>query len=112
MKIDFKNFEDVANLLVSEVFANLANNTHDNAEKSSVGSGKSIELAIPGYGKEDVKIEVKEKVLYIYLKDELFRRLPIGAKIDPSSIKATVKHGLLTLSFEKKEEKPITLNID
>lgn len=79
-----------------------------------------LELAVPGYKKEDFFINVEDKHLvvrvdldladeYKYLQREFSRynfekKFTLSDKIDAENIKASYEFGILTLSLPKKEE--------
>lgn len=82
-----------------------------------------IEMNIPGYNKEEIKMDVEEGILTIeatkeeekedeeknYYRKERFygtfkRQFTIG-NIDEDEIKASFNNGVLTVSFPKEEKK-------
>lgn len=96
--------------------------------------GMVIQMDLPGVSKEDVAIEVKNNLLNIYgtrpvqndvREDRFYRRertcgtfqraFTLHTAIAPEAIKATFKHGVLSVLIpHPEEEKPrkITVNID
>jgi HSP20 family protein len=79
-----------------------------------------VELAVPGYSKNDFQINVEDKQLIIkveqeltdesnYLKKEFSKynfekKFTLSEKIDAENIKASYEFGILSLSLPKKEE--------
>ncbi len=85
-----------------------------------------LEIDVPGYDKEDIKIELHEGYLTIsaekneekedkhakYLKRERFsgmcsRSYYVGNNLREEDIKANFKNGILTIEFPKEPEKQI-----
>ena len=85
-----------------------------------------LEIDIPGFDKEDIKIELqdgyltisaekddeKEEKHVIYLKRERFsgmcsRSYYVGDNVKEEDIKANFKNGILTVEFPKEQEKKI-----
>ena len=85
-----------------------------------------LEIDIPGYDKEDIKIELHEGYLTVsaekneekedkhakYLKRERFsgmcsRSYYVGENVNEEDIKANFKNGILTIEFTKEPEKKI-----
>ena len=85
-----------------------------------------LEIDIPGYDKEDIKIELKDGYLTVtaekedekedkhakYLKRERFsgmcsRSYYVGDNVTEEDIKASFKNGILTIEFPKEPEKKV-----
>lgn len=85
-----------------------------------------LEIDIPGFDKEDIKIELQDGYLTIsaekddekeekhvkYLKREKFsgmcsRSYYVGDNVKEEDIKANFKNGILTVEFPKEQEKKI-----
>ena len=85
-----------------------------------------LEIDVPGYDKEDIKIELHEGYLTIsaekneekedkhakYLKRERFsgmcsRSYYVGDNVREEDIKANIKNGILTVEFPKEPEKKV-----
>ena len=85
-----------------------------------------LEIDIPGFDKEDIKIELQDGYLTIsaekddekeekhvkYLKRERFsgmcsRSYYVGDNVKEEDIKANFKNGILTVEFPKEQEKKI-----
>ena len=85
-----------------------------------------LEIDIPGYDKEDIKIELKDGYLTVtaekddekedkhakYLKRERFsgmcsRSYDVGEEVKEEDIKANFKNGILTIEFPKEPEKKV-----
>lgn len=96
--------------------------------------GMVIQMDLPGVSKEDVAIEVKNNLLNIYgtrpvqhdvREDRFYRRertcgtfqraFTLHTAIAPEAIKATFKHGVLSVLIphpEEEKSRKITVNID
>ena len=89
--------------------------------------GYEVDIDLPGFKKEQIRIELKEGYLTIsaekgldkdeddkegrYIRRERFsgscsRTFYVGENVEQSDIKAGFKHGILKLTIPKKEEKP------
>jgi HSP20 family molecular chaperone IbpA len=85
-------------------------------EKISVNSedeSATISLAVPGYDKKDLKLTIQKNKLFIYLKSELFKTYFLTKSVDKESIDATLKNGLLKITFDRQEapdEEEININ--
>ena len=85
-----------------------------------------LEIDVPGYDKEDIKIELNEGYLTVsaekneekedkhakYLKRERFtgmcsRSYYVGESLKEEDIKASFKNGILTIEFPKEVEKKV-----
>lgn len=87
-----------------------------------------LEIDVPGYDKEDIKIELNEGYLTVsaekneekedkdkhakYLKRERFtgmcsRNYYVGEDLKEEDIKASFKNGILSIEFPKKVEKKV-----
>lgn len=74
--------------------------------KSDEGSTK-IEVVVPGYSKEELKLEVFDDILKLSCdtKDKKFsRKWKLDSCIDVENIKAENKNGILSISLMKKKE--------
>ena len=72
-----------------------------------------FKLAIPGFGKEDVRLTKKGDKLLIYVKDKLVKSLFLTKSVDKENIKTTIKNGILEIDFSKAfetEEEEISIN--
>ena len=72
---------------------------------------RELKMAIPGYGKEDVKITLKGRDLTVQVKDVLTEtfKVPRGTKKEHLSI--SVKNGMLTIKLNPPEEEEISIEI-
>ena len=89
--------------------------------------GYEVDIDLPGFKKEQIRIELKEGYLTIsaekgldkdeddkegrYIRRERFsgscsRTFYVGENVEQSDIRASFKHGILKLTIPKKEEKP------
>ena len=91
--------------------------------------GYEVEVALPGFSKQDVNIEVKDGVLTIqgkreskkdeskYARREFFyneftRTFTLPESVDEDKITALFKEGILSLELPKKpESKPKVINV-
>jgi HSP20 family molecular chaperone IbpA len=74
--------------------------------KSDEASTK-IEVVVPGYSKEELKLEVFDDILKLScdIKDKKFsRKWKLDSSVDVESIKAENKNGILSISLMKKKE--------
>jgi HSP20 family molecular chaperone IbpA len=70
------------------------------------GQNLTLSLEVPGYGPEDVDVEVKDgNLLVSYGKNSFSTTLPKEGLVD--ELTATVKHGVLTVSIPAKETKQL-----
>ena len=89
--------------------------------------GYEVDIDLPGFKKEQIRIELKEGYLTIsaekgldkdeddkegrYIRRERVsgscsRTFYVGENVEQSDIRASFKHGILKLTIPKKEEKP------
>ncbi|PCN49831.1 heat-shock protein Hsp20 [Candidatus Geothermarchaeota archaeon ex4572_27] len=64
---------------------------------------------MPGVNKEDIKLEATEDELIISAESgnrKYYKVVPLPAKVDPKSAKATYKNGVLEVVLSKVEERP------
>jgi len=82
--------------------------------------GQTYELALPGFSKKDLKIEVDGRILSISAEIEekeetkwrhsFHKRFTLPNSLDADSIEAKMENGILNLTFGKsKEVKKITI---
>ena len=98
------------------------------------GDGIVLKVELPGIGKDDVSVEIKDNVLtlkgerlldpqikdeHYYRKERAFgkfqRSFSLQEAIQPERIKATFKDGVLTIEIPRPEEekpKQVTVKID
>ena len=90
--------------------------------------GYEVDIDLPGFKKEQIRIELNEGYLTIsaekgldkdeddkegrYIRRERFsgscsRTFYVGENVEQSDIRASFKHGILKLTIPKKEEKPV-----
>jgi HSP20 family protein len=84
------------------------------AHKFESIDGKTYQLALPGYSKQDLSIEVDGRVLSISAKIEqdqetklrhsFHKRYTLPDDADVDSIEATMENGVLSLTFGSKQE--------
>ena len=69
-----------------------------------------------GYGKEDVKVEMKYDVLYITAENEEMgkreHKLLIPYHTDPDKIKVTLKNGLLKVVIPKNDKSLTQISVE
>ena len=92
-----------------------------------LGDSYQMDMELPGYGKEDVKADLKDGYLTIsaehnsshdekdekgnYVRSERYvgscqRRFYVGEEIEDTDIRAELKEGILKIRIPKKEAKP------
>jgi len=82
--------------------------------------GQTYELALPGFSKEDLNIEVNGRILTISAeidqkeetrwKQSFHKRYTLPNSVDSDSVEAKMENGVLQLSFGKsKEAKKVTI---
>ena len=76
-----------------------------------------IQVVVPGYDKEELKLEVFGDILKLYCetKDKTFvRKWSLDSSVDVSKIKGECKNGILTISLPKSDDgkKVKTISID
>ncbi|NDC29921.1 MAG: Hsp20/alpha crystallin family protein [Bacteroidetes bacterium] len=79
---------------------------YDFVKTEKDGSSK-IEVVVPGYSKEDLKLEVSDGILKLWcdLEGKKFKRhWKISDSVDTKKIKAECKNGILTVSLTLKEK--------
>lgn len=64
------------------------------------GNKSTIKLPAPGIGKEDVTAKRAEDYIYIYVKDEIFKTIPIKTSIPTDSISITVTNGIIEVEID------------
>lgn len=77
------------------------------------GSTK-INVVVPGYSKEDLKLEMTDNVLKLWsdLENKKFvRQWKLSDSIDPKKIKADCKNGILSITLQPRDKKDKTLSI-
>ena len=108
-------FEDLNRISreMNKVFdAPLWKTTTFNAEFDDVErKDDGLELALPGFTKEDINIEVDGRIMTISAEIEkeskyrksFVRYFSINEDIDPKKIEATMENGVLHIKWHKKE---------
>ena len=79
---------------------------YDSVKTEKDGSTK-ISVVVPGYSKEDLKLEVSDGTLKLSSETEgksLKRLWKISDSVDTKKIKADCKNGILTISLPLKEK--------
>lgn len=115
MKTLVRNYDSLFN----EIF-NTPNNITPAANISESENGYRIELAIPGFSKDEFSIEVQERLLQVssrkeaeeekkYLRKEFsaqsfHRSFRLPKTVDTDAIEAQYDNGVLVLSLPKLEE--------
>lgn len=94
------------------------------------GKAFRLEMAVPGFSKKDIKINIEKDTLKIYSerpKEEekqephyrmrefgqadFCRTFYLGESVDQEGIKAEYKNGMLTVTLPRKEEVKVTKEI-
>ncbi len=82
---------------------------------SKIENGYNIEVAIPGYGKEEISMNIDGHFLVIEdhvsgedntqssLKSPFLKRFKLGEIIDKDHISATLQNGILSIDLKIKE---------
>jgi HSP20 family molecular chaperone IbpA len=98
----YNGFEDVLKL-----FDKVLENTTSIYDFKDVGDKYELKLAVPGFNKNDVTVEVKENHLYVVAKKSSNQTksavIPLLA-YDYQDISAKVEDGLLTIHLTKKAQ--------
>ena len=79
---------------------------YDHVKTDKDGTSK-IEVVVPGYSKEDLKLEVSDGILKLWsdLETKKFKRnWKISDSVDTKKIKAECKNGILTVLLPLKEK--------
>lgn len=89
---------------------------YDSVKTEKDGSTK-ISVVVPGYSKEDLKLEAVDGTLKLWsdLQGKSFKRIwKISDSIDTKKIKADCKNGILTISLclKEKNTKSSTITIE
>ena len=125
MDRNFRNLDDLTNELLSEML-------YGNTSKSVLtkdyfidreASIMKIEIAVPGYRKEDLKIKIDsgwliltaevDKELKSHWRKSFTKRAYVGKEIAADSIKAKLENGIMQIELPKKDEfQPFDINID
>lgn len=91
---------------------------YDSIKTEKDGTTK-IDVVVPGYSKEDLKLELVDNILKLSseLKNKIFVRqwkLTGSITLDPKKIKANCKNGILTIVLvpKDKKDKTTTINIE
>ncbi len=82
--------------------------------KTDKDGGSTISVVVPGYSKEDLKLEVSDSTLKLSSEVEgktLKRLWKISDSVDAKKIKADCKNGILTISLPLKDKNSITRTI-
>lgn len=99
------------------------NGTEENYEVNHTKDGAYLFFEVPGFNKNNLKVEMENGILHIEGKrtyklngeeksKSVSKQFQIGKEYDASQIEATVEDGLLTVfvpNFKKQEKKRISL---
>jgi HSP20 family molecular chaperone IbpA len=86
---------------------------YDSVKADKDGTTK-IDVVVPGYSKEDLKLEMTDNVLKLWsdLENKKFvRQWKLSDSIDPKKIKADCKNGILSITLQPRDKKDKTLSI-
>ena len=120
-KHDFDLLDD---MFTDQFFTNLGENTLMKTDIKEKNDKYIIDIDLPGYEKEDIKIEIENGYLMVHAKTnqnkeekeegkyvrkerymgECSRSFYIGEDIKEEEIKASFKNGMLKLEIPKKDE--------
>lgn len=87
--------------------------------KTSI-NGKTYEMALPGFSKDDINVEVEGRILTVSAEVEekeetkwrysFNKRFELPNNVDPEEVEGKMENGLLSISFGKsKEAKKISI---
>lgn len=86
-------------------------NNHRYFHKVYEESPVRIEIALPGFSKEDIEIEIIDNSFVISYKGEesvwkknFSKKFKIGFKIDEQNIEAKMENGILAITVPEKED--------
>jgi HSP20 family protein len=118
-------YNSCADRTLNQLLGNLEKENYYSIPQANVSEGKDsfkIEIAVPGYSKEQIGIQFQENVLMVkgsveensnqeekYLTREFglksfIRRFSIPKTADTDHINAAFSNGILTITIPKKEE--------
>lgn len=118
-------YNSCADRTFNQLLGNLEKENYYSIPQANVSEGKvsyKIELAVPGYSKEQIGIQFQENILMVkgsveensnkeekYLTREFglksfIRRFSIPKTADTDHISAAFSNGILTITIPKKEE--------
>lgn len=86
---------------------------YDSVKTEKDGSTK-IDVVVPGYSKEDLKLEMTDNILKLSsdLENKKFiRQWKLSDSVDPKKIKADCKNGILSISLSPRDKKDKTTTI-
>lgn len=75
----------------------------------------TINVVVPGYSKEDLKLEVTDNILKLSSEldgKKFARQWKLSEHIDSKKIKADCKNGILTINLSNKDKTNKTLSIN
>jgi len=92
----------------------------DRYEVSEENDLVNLEISLPGVSKKDVDLDVLGDILKVRVSEDTSRKwvksyskdFSIGSSLDSETIKASMKDGILSVSFERKSKnKPKKVSI-
>lgn len=66
----------------------------------AVGGTSRIKIPAPGVSKDDVKVKKSADHIYLYVRDKVFRTIPIKASIPADSISVKVSNGVIVVDVD------------
>ena len=110
MMIPSRNDFDLFNDMFRDPFFNEHETRVMKADIREKKDKYSIDIDLPGYSKENIKISVEDG--YLTVRRERYtgscsRSFYVGEDVESEDIKASFKNGILNLEIPKKEEKKL-----
>lgn len=75
------------------------------------GNFATIEIEVPGVEPSEIKVKIKGGTVCI-ASPKGNTSIPVGREFDITQASASLKHGLLTVSIPKKDEKVLDIMIE
>lgn len=75
------------------------------------GTRTSLQLQVPGYGKDDLELILNNNELELRAKGKLLTIIQSDLRLNAEDISATVEHGVMTLELAKAPDGPVKIQI-
>lgn len=66
----------------------------------AVTGNSRIKIPAPGVGKEDVKVKKSPNSIYLYVRDKIFRTIPVKGSLKAEDISVSVKNGVIVVDID------------